>query len=258
MSSAALTRARHLLHVRHRRAERLFLAEGPHVVRDALDASAPLVELFVAQDVADDAEVAALRARADAAHAAVHVVAPRELKSISDTETPQGVVAVVRLPDPPRAPFAKAGLWVLLEGVQDPGNVGTLLRAAEAFGASGVYALPGTADLWSGKVVRSAQGAHFRLVLDARVDAAELFRDAGGELWAATRDGDSVYAAPAPPRLCALVLGSEARGLSDAVLAASARRVSVPHRGAADSLNVAMAGSILLSWISELRARGAR
>ena len=168
-------------------------------------------------------------------------------------------MAVVAVPGPPPRPFEAPGLWLLLDEVQDPGNVGTLLRAAEAFGARGAMATPGTADLWSGKVVRSAQGAHFRLTLLAAASALlDEFRAAGGEVWAAAVDGESVYGAPPPPPLCALALGNEARGLTSDVLARAVRRVSVPQRGRADSLNVAMAGSVLLSWMAERRAPAAR
>jgi RNA methyltransferase, TrmH family len=171
--------------------------------------------------------------------------------SICDTDTPQGIVAVVAMPEAPAAPFAAAGAWLLLDEVQDPGNVGTLLRAAEAFGARGALATEGTADLFSGKVVRSAQGAHFRLTLLAAAPATlDAFAAAGGAVWAAAADGESVYAAPRPPALFALALGNESRGVSDAVARRAVRSVAVPQRGRADSLNVAMAGSVLLSWLT--------
>jgi TrmH family RNA methyltransferase len=113
-------------------------------------------------------------------------------------------------------------------------------------------ATPGTADFFSGKVVRSAQGAHFRLaLLPAEPEILDGFLAVGGVVWAAATDGESVYAAPAPPPLCALALGNEIRGVSPEIAARAARRVGVPQRGRADSLNVAMAGSVLLSAITE-------
>jgi TrmH family RNA methyltransferase len=250
-----LERARRLLRPAHRRSEGLFLAEGPHVVRDALDAGAAVEEAFVAHEAASDAEIAACAALAESRAAAVHRVSGRDLARICDTETPQGIVAVVRRPVPPQRPFAAPALWLLLDGVQDPGNVGTLLRSAEAFGAAGAIAGPGTADLWSGKTLRAGQGAHFRLVLFDGPLAPHLdaLAAAGGALWAADRGGESVYDAPPPPPLCALALGSEAHGLSPDVLARAQRRVRVPQRGRADSLNVAMAGSVLLSRLAERR-----
>jgi RNA methyltransferase, TrmH family len=251
MPAAPLARARKLLRPRHRRASGLYLAEGPHVVGEALAAGARLVELFLTPS-ADPA----LRRAAEAAHVPVRDTDEHDLRSIADTDSPQGVVAVAELPAP-REPFDAPGLWLLLCGVQDPGNVGTLLRAAEAFGARGVVAAAGTADLWSGKVVRAGQGAHFRLAL---VDAgppeacAEALHARGGELWAATLDGEPGYDASPPPGLCAVALGNETRGLPGPVLEAADRRVRVPQAGRADSLNVAVAGAVLLSWLAE-RAR---
>lgn len=252
MTAAAVARARELLRAKNRREEGSFLAEGPHVVTDALEAGAEVLAAFASHESAVRPEIDELLARADAAGATIYVVTGRELLSICDTDTPQGIVAVVRTPEPPARPFAVPGTWLLLDEVQDPGNVGTLLRAAEAFGARGALATTGTADFWSGKVVRSAQGAHFRLaLLAASPEVLDEFTSAGGTIWAAATGAESVYASPPPPALCALALGNEIRGVSAPVAARAARTVSVPQRGRADSLNVAMAGSVLLSWMTE-------
>ena len=252
MTAAAVARARELLRAKNRREEGLFLGEGPHVVKDALDGAAVIEAAFASHESAAKPEIDELLGRAHAAGATVYVVTGRELLSICDTDTPQGIVAVVAMPEAPANPFAEPGIWVLLDEVQDPGNVGTLLRAAEAFGARGAMATAGTADLFSGKVVRSAQGAHFRLALfPATTERLDEFSAARGEVWAAATDGEGVYGAPPPPPLLALALGNEIRGVSDDVAARATRRVCVPQRGRADSLNVAMAGSVLLSWITE-------
>jgi TrmH family RNA methyltransferase len=256
---SAYERALDLTRPARRRAAGRFLAEGPHVVADALAAGAAVEDLFVAFEAADRAETIDIASRAAEKGAQVHRLAARQLEQLADTETPQGLIAVVRMPAAPEQPFARPGTWLLLDGVQDPGNVGTLLRSAEAFGAVGVAAGPGTADLWSGKVLRSAQGAHFRLVLLGAAGEGEVARTidafvaAGGVLWAGTRDGENVFRTPQAPERTMLALGSEARGLSDDVLMRAARRVAVPQRGRADSLNVAMAGSVLLAWMAEPR-----
>lgn len=254
MSATAVARARELLRAKNRREEGLFLAEGRHVVADALTERADIEAVFASHESAAQPEIAELLTRSDAAMATVYVVTGRELLSICDTDTPQGIVAVVRMPETPAAPFAAPGLWLVLDEIQDPGNVGTLLRAAEAFGARGAMATPGTADLYSGKVVRSSQGSHFRLELFP-ADEARLaeFGAAGGVLWASATDGESVYTVDEVPPLCALLLGNEVRGVRAETGARAARRVSVPQRGRADSLNVAMAGSVLLSWLAERR-----
>ncbi len=254
MNAAAVARARDLLRAKNRREEGCFLAEGPHVVKDALDERAAVQAVFASHESSERPEIAELLARAAEVAATTYLVTGRELLSICDTDTPQGIVAVVATPEIPARPFDAPGLWLVLDEVQDPGNVGTLLRAAEAFGARGAMATSGTADLFSGKVVRSAQGAHFRLTLvPATPERLDEFAAAGGELWAAATDGASVYDAPRPPDLLALALGNEVRGVSDAIAARATRRVAVPQRGRADSLNVAMAGAVLLSLLVERR-----
>lgn len=236
----------------------MYLAEGPHVVTDALDAKAEVLAVFVAADRAEEGICATLAQRAHSACADVHVVHARELARLADTETPQGIIAVVRRAPVAADPFAAPGLWLVLDGIQDPGNVGTLLRSAEAFGAAGAIAGPGTADFWSGKVLRSAQGAHFRLVLpDGPLpELLDRFAAAGGVAWLAETGGESVYGVRELPQRLALVLGSEARGPSPETRGRVARTVSVPHRGRAESLNVAMAGSVVLSWLGTLPRAG--
>ena len=253
--SAALSRARKLLQSRNRRRSGQFLAEGPHVVREALRAGLVPLDVFVSEDTRSD-EVQTIADECLSDGVRVHVLGPRELQEIAETRTPQGLVAMLPEPPPPEAPFAEPGLWLLLDRVQDPGNAGTLLRAAEAFGARGALALKGSVDLWSGKTVRSGQGAHFHLSVlqpaPGEDDQEQLtaFLAAGGELWAAEASGEPVYDTPPPPPLCMVALGNEAGGLSDALAMRAARRVAVPQRGRTESLNVAMAGAVLLSWLA--------
>jgi TrmH family RNA methyltransferase len=225
----SLSRARRLLQPKHRRGSGLFLAEGPHLLVDALDAGRLPLQVFVSSGELGTGPKAAVE-RARTAGVSVRWVEDRDL------------------------------MWLLLDGVGDPGNAGTLLRAADAFGAAGALALQGTVDLWSAKTVRAGQGAHLRLaVLQEEgllgLERLDDFRAAGGELWAADRDGEPVYDAPPAPPLVMLAVGNEARGLSDASAGAAARRVCVPQNGPADSLNVAMAGTVLLSWLARTRGR---
>ncbi len=252
--TASLTRARKLLQSRNRRRSGQFLAEGPHVVREAIRAGLVPLEVFVSED-ASSAEVQGIADELLGKGVRVHMLAPRELQEIADTRTPQGLVAVIPEPSPPVDPFGTPGLWLLLDRVQDPGNVGTLLRAAEAFGAKGVLARRGTVDLWSGKTVRAGQGAHFYLSLiqsapgEDEQDPLDAFIAAGGEIWAAEASGEPLYDAPPPPPLCMVAVGNEAGGLDDDLAAKFARRIAVPQRGRTESLNVAVAGAVVLSWL---------
>ena len=170
----------------------------------------------------------------------------------ADTESPQGVLVVAEQPPVGVESVLTGdgpGRLLVLDGVQDPGNAGTMLRTAAAFGASAVIALPGTVDLWSAKVVRGAMGAHFRLpVAHATWDEAERALAAGGAaLWGADMDGDPLdgVASSIPERL-ALAIGNEGAGLSERVRAAADRLVSIPIAAAVESLNAGVAAGILL------------
>jgi TrmH family RNA methyltransferase len=140
----------------------------------------------------------------------------------------------------------------VLDAVQDPGNVGTLIRTAAALGATATVALPGTVDLWNAKVVRSAMGAHFlHSAFHCTWDELRLFLDeTGTPLWGADTHGTPLERGAAPRRL-ALAVGNEGAGLSDHVHQACAQLVSLPLDPSVESLNVAVAAGILLY---ELRA----
>jgi len=149
-----------------------------------------------------------------------------------------------------------AGGLLVLDAVQDPGNFGTLVRTAEAMGMAGILALRGTVDPWNPKAVRAAAGSTFRVPIfqGSWEDARPRLRAADVEVWAADPLGEPVYGGePAPERL-ALVLGNEGRGVSGRVLDDSHRRVRVPTAGSVESLNVAVAGALLVDRIFGLRA----
>ena len=174
------------------------------------------------------------------------------MRSVSPMETPQGVVFSCRFPDrgPPDRlePDAQGRFrFLVLDGVQDPGNVGTILRTADAFGTR-VILLPGCADLWNPKTLRAGMGVHFRSVI-YRCDLEELtvlLREAGLPLYGAALREDTADVRAVDLRRCAIAVGSEGRGLSTAVLAACGRTVRIPMDARCESLNAASAASVLL------------
>ncbi len=231
-----------------------FLVEGVRSVESAVEAGAPLVELLVAEEARADARV---RAVLDGVEVPVHTLAARELDRLADTTTTQGIVAVARAVSV--APASLTGAVVALDGVQDPGNVGAILRTAAWFGAEGFLAGPGTADPFGPKAVRAAMGGLWDVPIAATDDlAAELSRlkASGLALFGADLDGDPARSW-APPRASVLVLGSEAHGLSDGVRALLDARVRIAAPSTAtergvESLNVAVAAGVLLHrWLGE-------
>lgn len=228
-----------------------FLVEGVRSVEAAVKAGAPLVEIVVATEASADARVVALIGRVDVP---VHTVAARDLDRIADTSTTQGIVAVARVE---RAGLPQGGAIVVLDGVQDPGNVGAIVRTAAWFGADAVLAGPGTADPFGPKAVRAAMGGLWDLAVVSTDDLeADLTRmgDAGLPIAGADLSGEPAHLW-SPPREAVLVLGSEAHGLSGgvrALLDAQVRIAGLPRAGArgVESLNVAVAAGVLLHrWL---------
>ena len=176
-------------------------------------------------------------------------VTEAEFRSAAETESPQGVLAMAEIPSYSLDHIVRGESLrlLVLDAVQDPGNVGTIVRTAAALGADATIALPGTVDPWNAKVVRASMGASFHHpVLHATAD--ELLSHVSArsiELWGADVSGDSVETVDAPKRL-ALVVGNEGAGLSSSIRERVTRLVSLPILGSVESLNVSVAAGILL------------
>jgi TrmH family RNA methyltransferase len=234
---------------RNRERSGRFLAEGTRGVRDLL-ASPLTVRLVVSTSSwEDDAAAAELRGLASERGVTWRSVSDAELTTYADTDTPQGIVAVGQVPTARLESLEPRGdrlLLLVLDAVQDPGNVGTLVRTAEALGAAGVVLLPGTVDPWNPKAVRAASGACFRTPLVAAgwerlrpwLGAADV------RLFAAAA-GAPPLPESLPPRV-ALAVGNEGAGISAATRRHADALVGIPLRGGAESLNVAAAAAILL------------
>lgn len=170
------------------------------------------------------------------------------MASVSPMEAPQGALFVARMPEqalPARLPGRR---YLALEGVQDPGNVGTILRTADAFEADGLFLLPGCADLYNPKTVRSTMGALFRRPV-WRCDLPDLrplAEEAGLPLIGAALREDTAALGDVDLRRAVVLLGSEGRGLSEAALAACDGTVRIPMGERCESLNVAAAAAVLL------------
>lgn len=246
-----IERVRELRTPRGRREQSRFVIEGPTLMAEAIAGQAAIREIYaVAERIAGDRTVAGL----EATGIPVFTLPARTFARLSELETPPGLLAVVDLPQTNAAAvLSRPGPVLLLAGINDPGNAGTLLRSAEAFGAAGALFGNGSVDPFAPKVVRAAMGALFRLPV-ATVEAAWLMSAApaaGRLIVAADMDGEDIESADLPAGTI-LALGNERRGVRD-WLPHWDRSVRIPQSGRADSLNAAVAGSILLYLLSRAR-----
>ena len=234
--------------VRGDRASGVMLIEGVRLAEEALDAGVVLVEAAVASDFAGQDRGRQLVQRLAEQGVPLRRLHRDVLASLSDVETSQGVLVIARLPVASAQAIARDGALVLvIAGVQNPGNVGSLIRGAEAAGATGAFVGDGTADPLSPKALRGAMGSAFRLPLAESTTRAAIdqLRHAGVTVWAATVRGQR-YDAVDWRRPSALVVGNEGAGLPPEVVHACSGRVSVPMAGQVESLNVAVAAGIIL------------
>jgi len=240
---------RELLEPRGRRAQGRFLIEGPTLLAEAL-ASGLRIEALFATDAAAE-RFAAPIAAAEGDGVPAYTLPEKALARLSDLHTPPGLVAVAEVPGATAEDVvARPGPVLLLAGVSDPGNAGTLIRSADAFGAAGVLAGRGGVDPFAPKVVRAAMGSLFRLPV-ALVTADEVLSAAaaaGRVVVAADLTGEPLWGANLP-RDAILAVGHERHGAA-AFLPRWDRAVRIEHEGQAESLNAAVAGSVLLYVVS--------
>ena len=257
-----LREARRLLRRKDRQQARRFLAEGRQAASEALRRPDTVIELIVAADCVDrHSDLLTIAARAGVR---IAVAPARAVAELAATVTPQGVIAVCQMIDLPVAE-ALAGsprLVVLCDQVRDPGNLGTVIRCADAFGADAVLISRDSVDLYNAKAVRATTGSLFHLPLATAVDladAASLARKAGLQILgadagaASTVDHLARAGALAKPTLW--VLGNEAWGLPAEHLSLLDRLVALPIYGRAESLNLSTAAAVLL-YASATAQRG--
>lgn len=228
----------------------VFVCEGRKLLEEAL-ASGTAILAAVCPETAYQ-ELAPLLSDRDTE---IYLVSDELFGKISNVETPQAPFLVCRRPCWGAAPLERGETFVVLDGLQDPGNLGTILRCADAFAISGVLLLEGCADPYSPKTVRSTMGAVFRVPVYRMTEEA-LFAFC-------TRRGLPVYGAVLSERSqsiartdltrCAVVIGNEGRGVSDRVARQCSGAVMIPMRGQAESLNAAMAATILMWEMAKQR-----
>jgi TrmH family RNA methyltransferase len=249
-----LTLARDLRRRKARDRNALFVVEGVRASEELVKSPLEIIGALASPQLSANSRGGSLRSALASRGTEITDVTVAEFDSAAETETPQGILVIAATPKRSLETFGKAdpSRVLVLDAVQDPGNVGTLIRTAAGLGATATVALPGTVDLWNAKVVRSAMGAHFlHPAFHCTWDELRLFLDETRiPLWGADTGGVPVERGSAPRRL-ALAVGNEGAGLGDHVRDACAQLVSLPLDPNVESLNVAVAAGILLY---ELRA----
>lgn len=228
------------------------LLDGAHLLGVALERGVQLLRVVVSESGRRLPEIAALLARCPSE---ICIELPDRLFAhVSPVDAPSGVLAVVAMPAAP-AMAVPTGSCVVLDGVQDPGNLGTILRTSAAAGVADVLLTPGCAQAWSPRVLRAAMGAHFGLRIREGVDASAALAGYPGEILAADlRDSVELYDLDLRGPV-AWLFGSEGQGLSKAVAALATKRVLIPMPGGMESLNVGVAAGVCL--FEQLRQRRA-
>ena len=238
LSNPRVADARKLQRRAYRRDTSRFLLEGKRAVGDALSAGVSLQEIFIADDLEVEGNW----------DVPVHVVGGRVIKALSDAVTPQGVVAVAEMPTAPLGALADTDLSLILDGVSDPGNAGTLIRTAAAAGVGVVVFPKGSVDPFSPKCVRAAAGSLFatKIVVDVDTEEAIRFAGAGGAKMIATAMTGTPYDGCDMTGRVAIVAGNEAWGIDNAHRALCDEVISIPIVGQIESLNVAVATGVVL------------
>ena len=244
-----LTLARDLTRRKAREKHSLFVAEGVRSVEELLKSELRILGAIVAPQLSSAPRGQALRDRLESANVEFSEVTEKEFRSAAETESPQGVLAIAEIPRRSLSSIDVPSVCriILLDGVQDPGNVGTILRTAAALGALATVSLPGTVDIWNPKVVRSSMGAQFHHhAQHAEIEELAAFLERHKiELWAAEAAGEPLNRSDAPNRL-SIAVGNEGAGLSPSLRALASRSVALPISSTVESLNVAVATGIIL------------
>jgi TrmH family RNA methyltransferase len=235
---------------RFRREEKRVVLEGPHLVGAAVDRGLVPSLLIASESGLADREIEALIARAGAVPV---VLADSVFKAIADADTPQGIAAEIVLP---ASSESARGHAVFLEGVQDPGNVGAIVRTAAAFGVASVILDRACADPWSPKALRAGMGGHFSVSIGQVPDLEAAATAFDGDLVAAVSRGGQNIRRLSLSRRVGWLFGSEGAGLSAQLEQKARHRVTIPMAPGAESLNVAAAAAICLYEASSRPASG--
>lgn len=234
-----------LSHKKFRDEEGVFIAEGPKLVAELMDSgNTRLKELYSTRDWAEKN-----RGHYDAGK--LEILEEFILERISSLSTPNEVLGIFYKPEFEGAPVFKGQLNLVLEGIQDPGNLGTIIRIADWFGVTNIVCGPGTADAFNSKVVQSTMGSisRVRIIYIEEEASAFLEKQAAIPVFAAALGGKNLFEAESVTEAF-IIIGNESKGISPALLSKASQVITIPRKGKAESLNAAVATGIILAHFS--------
>jgi RNA methyltransferase, TrmH family len=218
-----------------------FIAEGPKIVADLLNEYPNQIVCLYATESwfkKNDNFSKSITTR---------LVELFELEKISALQTPQDVLAVVQMPGNELIPFQKEKWLLMLDGIQDPGNMGSIIRIADWFGIAAIYCTPGTADIYNPKVVQAAMGSLLRIPV-CYGDFDEWIKQTEIPVYATLLEGENIYTA-APHKPGIVIIGNEGKGIRPSMLTRTTKPLTIPKKGKAESLNAAVATGIVLAQL---------
>lgn len=234
-----------LLQKKYRDSQGLFIIEGPVLLKDAVRSNGELLELVASADEENPEEIAKeLNYRGEP-----YILSPQLFKNLSQTENGRSILGIFRKPNEHLLSKEKEGNILVLDRIQDPGNMGTLIRTAEGAGFTEIVTIKGTVDPFSPKVVRSAAGSLLRMPIVQLEDAKETIdylKDKGKEILVTLMDGDEIYWNRNLKNPIALVIGNEGQGVGEDFIKLADIKVRIPMTENIESLNAAMAAGIIM------------
>lgn len=232
---------------RERWDEGVCVIEGPDLIEAALDSAVEFETLFVDAAAARLDATAAVVARARGAHVRVASLAPGVLQRVSDAQTPQPLLATVHFALSELSDIKTPGLVLVLDNLRDPGNAGTIIRSADAAGAVALVLSGDCVDPFNPKALRASAGSvfHLPLVIASLDETLAYFAARGARTFATVVRGGTPYRAADLSGACAVVIGNESAGLDDEAVARCDEALSIPMAGRSESLNAAVAASLI-------------
>lgn len=232
---------------KERRRQGLFVIEGRKLFEEVLrDAPEAIVEVYVTEEFLESSGH-----NVSLVDVTYETVSETVMKAMAETMEPQGILATVRIPEYDKKELLRNenGVWIALEDLRDPGNLGTILRTAEAAGVTGVFLSANSVDMYNPKVVRSTMGAIFRVphfYAEDFLKELEEMKEWGGTVYAAHLSGERFYDEPDYSGRSVILIGNEANGLSEEASGKADCLVKIPMEGKAESLNAAVATSLFV------------